>query len=164
MNKYVPALATVIHLLPHPFGVSTIGALAVYGGARSNRVMACITPLVPLLIGNLIFGFYEPGILLFVYVGFGASALAARFVLREKQNGRRYTLAVGTGAVVFFLVSNFSVWLAGMYPPTAAGLATCYLNGLPYLGVAVLADGFYSLLLFNLHNVIERRPLTPVTA
>jgi hypothetical protein len=164
MNKFVLALATAIHLLPHPFGVSTIGALAVYGGARSTWVMAWITPLVPLLIGNLIFGFYEPTILLFVYIGFAASALAARCVLREKQSGSRYTLAVGTGAVAFYLVSNFSVWLAGMYPPTAAGLATCYLNGLPYLGVAVLADGFYSLLLFSLHNAIERHPLTPVTA
>jgi len=163
MNKFVLALATVIHLLPHPFGVSTIGALAVYGGARGNGVMACITPLIPLLIGNFIFGFYEPTVLLFVYIGFGVSALAARFILRKNQNGRRYTLAVSTGAVLFFLISNFSIWLAGMYPPTAAGLATCYLNGLPYLGAAVLADGMYSLLLFNLHDALERRRLSPVT-
>lgn len=156
MNKIVLALASAIHLLPHPFGVSTVGALAVYGGATGSRKTAWLAPIGALLAGNILFGFYEPIILLFVYVGFATSALAASQILKQKQNGPRYALAVATGAVIFFLISNFSVWLAGMYPATAAGLAACYINGLPYLGVAMLADGLYSALLLSLHRLLER--------
>jgi hypothetical protein len=51
-----------------------------------------------------------------------------------------------------------------MYPPTLAGLAECYLNGLPYLGQAALADGAFCFVLFGLHALIERRQPAPAVA
>ena len=37
------------------------------------------------------------------------------------------------GAVLFFLVSNFGVWLTQeLYPHSAAGLAACYVAALPF--------------------------------
>ncbi len=164
MKLSVLALASLLHLVPHPFGVSTIGAAAIYGGAKGDWRISWLVPLVPLFIGNLIWGFYDPTILVFVYAGFAVSALAANLILKHKRNQSRYGLAVATGAFIFFLISNFSVWLAGMYPPTAAGLAACYINGLPYLGTAMLADGIYSLLLFALHELIDRQRFSPAAA
>ena len=48
-----------------------------------------------------------------------------------------------------------------MYPQTAAGLALCYLNGLPYLGAAIAANTVYSAVLFGLHEAIDRRQIVP---
>ena len=42
-----------------------------------------------------------------------------------------------------------------MYPPTFAGLIACYINGLPYLGMAMAADAIYGLMLFGIHALIE---------
>lgn len=164
MKAFVIAVASVIHLVPHPFGVSTVGAVAVYGGANSSWKVAWLVPLIPVLIGNLVFGFYDLTVLIFVYAGFALSALAARCILHSVQSGPRYGLAIATGAFLFFLISNFAIWLVGMYPPTTAGLVTCYINGLPYLGTALLADGFYSVLLFGLHRILDRQRLTPAIA
>jgi hypothetical protein len=161
MKIFVLALASILHLVPHPFGISTIGALAIYGGAKTSWKIAWLVPLVPVLIGNLLFGFYDLTVLAFVYAGFALSALTARFILHNGQSGPRYGLAIATGAFLFFLISNYAVWLVGMYPPTIAGLVTCYINGLPYLGIAMLADGLYSLLLLGFHGLLDRQRLTP---
>lgn len=164
MKIFLLILASVLHLAPHPFGVSTIGAISIYAGANSKWQIAWLVPLVPLLFWNLLFGFYDLTVLAFVYAGFALSAMVGHFVLRQKRNGSRYGLAVMSGAFMFYLVSNYAVWLVGMYPPTMAGLATCYLNGIPYLATAMLADGFYCLLLFGLHGLIDRQQLSPAAA
>lgn len=157
MKRIILVLASVMHLLPHPFGVSSIGALAIYGGAHADRKFSWLIPALPLLAGHLLFGFYDVTVMLFVYVGFGTSALLASFLLGQKRSGPRLAVAVATGAFAFFLISNYSIWLVGMYPPTMAGLIACYLNGLPYLATALLADGLYSLIFFGLHRNIDRQ-------
>jgi hypothetical protein len=92
----------------------------------------------------------------FVFAGFSLSTLAGRWLLSSERNYVRYGTAVAVGATIFFLFSNFSNWLVGYYPPTLAGLIQCFVNGLPYLGQAMLADAAYCFVLFGLHAAIER--------
>ena len=159
MNKILLVLVTVLHLIPHPFGVSPIGATALYGGAYAHRRIVWIVPLIPLLLGDLIGGFYNITVMIFVYAGFALSSVIGRVVLAPRRNIRRYAVAIGAAALIFFLVSNFAVWLVGMYPPTIAGLLQCYINGLPYLGTALLADAVFCFVLFGLHSKLADRPM-----
>lgn len=161
MKKYLVALVACLHILPHPFGVSPIGAMALYSGAFARPQIMWLVPLIPLLLADLIGGFYDPLVMAFVYLGFALSTIAGRLLLSRRRNIRRHGLAIVVGAVIFYLVSNFSIWLAGMYPQTAAGLVRCYLNGLPYLGAAIAANTVYSVVLFGLHEAIERRQIVP---
>jgi len=164
MRLVVIAIATIVHLLPHPFGASTVGASAVFAGEKLPLWRAALTPILILLLGNLFFGFYEPLVLAFVYLGFALSAVASHCILAKKHNLPRRSAAVVLGAVLFFLVSNFSIWLVGMYPATAEGLIACYVNGLPYLGMALIADSIYCSLLFTLHSLLTNRHMETVTA
>ena len=164
MKKSLIALVTVLHLVPHPFGVSPIGATALYSGAYANPRIAWLVPLIPLFFGGAIAGFYDVTVMLFVYAGFALSTIVGRLLLSKRRNLGRYSAAVATGAFVFFLVSNFAIWFVGMYPPTVAGLVSCYVNGLPYLATAVAADAVYCGLLFGLHALIDRHAPAPVPA
>ena len=164
MNRLILVLASIAHLVPHPFGVSSIGATALYAGAYGDKRISWAVPMIPLLIGNAIFGFYDFRVLAFVYAGFALSTFAGRCLLRKNRSYLRYGSAVAIGATIFFVVSNFSIWLVGMYPPNFAGLIQCYVNGLPYLGQAAVADGAYCFMLFGLHAWMERRQLDPVVA
>ena len=156
MNRFVLALATLIHLLPHPFGVSSIGALALYAGANGKRRSSWLVPIVPLSLGLMIAGLYEPIVMVFVFAGFSLSTLAGRFFLTTRRTTTRFAGAVISGATVFFVLSNFSVWLVGYYPPTFAGLLECYVAGLPFYGLSMLADGLYCGVLFGLHTALTR--------
>ena len=65
--------------------------------------------------------------------------------------------AVALNAGLFFLISNFGVWLEGFYPQTFAGLIECYVAGLPFLGYSLLGDSFYSIILFGGYAAIKER-------
>lgn len=164
MNRFLIALATVAHLIPHPFGVSSIGATALYSGAYGSKRFSWAVPLIPLFIGHLVSGFYDLTVMAFVYGGFALSTFAGRWFLARERNYKRYGIAVAVGATIFFVVSNFAIWLVGMYPPLMAGLVQCYINGLPFLGQAMLANAAYCFVLFGLHALIERRQATPAFA
>ena len=161
MKKLLVCLATIVHLLPHPFGVSPVGALALYAGAFGNRATSWSMPLIPLTIAGLIGGFYDPTVMLFVYLGYALSTIAGRWFLRESRSYPRYAAGVGSGALAFFLLSNFGMWIAGYYPPTLAGLIACYVNGLPYLVQALAADAGFCFMLFGLHRLIGGRTPEP---
>lgn len=164
MRSILLILVTALHLVPHPFGVSPIGGTALYAGAYGNPRMVWLAPLVPLFIGDLFGGFYDLTVMAFVYLGFALSALVGQRFLARRRDTRRIASAIVSAAMVFYLVSNFSIWLVGMYPPTAAGLISCYVNGLPSLGTAILADAAYCLLLFGAHTMIERSQPVVATA
>ena len=163
MNRFVIGLATLIHLLPHPFGVSSVGATALYAGANGSRFFWA-TPLIPLTLAALVFGFYEPLVMIFVFAGFMLSSFAGRWFLGKRRNYARFGGAVGAGAFIFYGISNFGIWLAGFYPLTTAGLVACYVNGLPFLGQSILADAAFCFVLFGAHSVLERRQAEIVNA
>ena len=164
MNKYVLGIAALIHLLPHPFGVSSIGATALYGGAFGDKRTSWLVPLLPLNLGLLVTGFFQPVVMLFVFAGYALSTLAGRWFLGVNRGLGQFGLAVTTGALIFYLVSNLSMVLAGYYPMTVAGLVECYVAGLPYLVLSALADAAYCFVLFGLHAALERRRQAPATA
>ena len=151
MNRFVIALAWALHALPHPFGMSTIGATALYAGAYGNRATAWLIPLAPVALGSMFVSHYPSIVMLCVLGGFALATAIGRYMLRRRRSAPRFALAIIGGATTFFLVSNLGVWLAGYYPGTPAGLVACYIAGLPFLGLSLLADTMYTALLFGLH-------------
>ena len=164
MKKLLIGLVTVLHLIPHPFGVSPIGATALYAGAYGPKRISWAIPLLPLLAAGLFFGFYDPAVMAFVYAGFALSTFAGRALLRHDRNLGRFGAAVVFGATIFFVVSNFANWLVFSDQANLAGLVQTYVNGLPYFGQAMLADAAYCFILFGLHNAIELRQANPAIA
>jgi hypothetical protein len=60
--------------------------------------------------------------------------------------------------VLFFLLSNFHVWLVGdLYPKTAAGLWTCYLAAVPFAQNMLWANLFYTAVLFGGWKLLAMR-------
>jgi hypothetical protein len=138
-----------------PWNMSPIGALALYGGARLRSWRAFVTPVVVMVVTDLILWAvlhnrpFNP----YVYASFAIYVLLGRLLSRTAS-----PLWIGSacvvGAVQFFLLTNLSVWLvssaelpegkavvwtegSGKYPsPTyarnAAGLVACYAAALPF--------------------------------
>lgn len=157
MNRLVIGLAWVLHWLPHPFGVSTVGATALYAGAYGNPATAWLAPLAPLALAALFTAAYPSAVMLCVFVGFMLATAIGRLCLYRRRSPARFAVAVIMGAVAFYLVSNLGVWLAGYYPATWQGLIACYVAGLPFLGLSLVADTVYSALLFSLHALAGKR-------
>jgi hypothetical protein len=147
--------AAVYRVLPHPWNVAPIGALALLGGLYFPRRLALILPLAALMLTdgwlNVRHGsaFWHTS-RLFDYAGFmliGGMGLW----LRHRSTGSKVGGAAAT-PFLFFVVSNFGVWLAGIglnglpYEKSAAGLLACYGAGLPFLRGTVIGDWGFLLL------------------
>jgi hypothetical protein len=50
---------------------------------------------------------------------------------------------------LFFLLSNFGVWLGGWYPMTGSGLVACFVNAIPFYGYTVAGDLAFTVALFG---------------
>ena len=147
----------VLRVVPHPMNFAPIGALALFGGAYfSTKRAAVAVPLLALLAGDAFIGFHR--LMLYVYASFLVS-VAIGFWLRQRKSASRIGAATLAGAVQFFLVTNFAVWFTstGSYPKNAAGLAECYLAGVPFFGNTLAGDAFYVALLFGAMALAEKR-------
>ena len=64
------------------------------------------------------------------------------------------------GAVIFFIITNFGVWVSGMYEQSWAGFAECYILALPFFGYSMVSTLLFSLLIEAVykfgHNKLSR--------
>jgi len=147
-------LAAVLRIVPNPWNFTPIGAMALFSGAMfRDRRVAFLFPLVALFAGDLFVGLHR--LIPVVYASFLLNALIGTW-LANRRSFSRIGGAVFLGALQFFLITNFAVWqLFGTYPHTPAGLAACYLAGLPFIGNTLAGDALYATLFFGTFALSE---------
>jgi hypothetical protein len=148
-------LAAVLRIAPHPWNFTPIGAMALFSGAMfRDRRVAFLFPLVALFVGDLFVGLYR--IIPIIYASFLLSILIGTR-LANRRSILRIGGAVFLGALQFFLVSNLAIWkFFDTYPHTLAGLAACYIVGLPLFGNTLAGDAFYATLFFGIFALAEK--------
>ncbi len=162
-------VAALSRLLPFPPNFSPIGSMALFGAAYfARKQWAFLVPLLALWLSNLVLDnivyarFYD-GFVWFsnvwVYLAFVGLIFFGMEALRKVTVPRVIGASLGA-AVLFFLVSNFGVWLtSGMYAPTAAGLLSCYAAAIPFFGNTLAGNLIFSALMFGSFEwVLSQKP------
>jgi hypothetical protein len=149
--------AAVVRILPHPWNFTPVGAMALFSGAKLGRSwQAFVFPLAALFCGDLFIGLYGVKLMFVVYLSFSISVLIG-IAFRRRQSPLPLSLATFLGALQFFLITNFAVWAFGTtYAHNFAGLAACYIAGIPYFGNAFAGDAFYASAFFGGFALLER--------
>lgn len=164
-------VAALSRLLPHPYNFTPIGAMGLFGAAYfTKRYLAFVVPFAAMWISDLILnnvvyakmypeyynGFQWLGSAP-VYFSF-ALIIMLGFVLLRKVRVVSVLIASLSASVLFFLITNFAVWMGSMaYPQNMVGLMACYAAGLPFFGNTLLGDLFYSGVLFGAYELIKSR-------
>jgi len=91
----------------------------------------------------------------FTWGGFILVTLIGFWVRNHKSAGGIFAGSV-LASVVFYIVSNFGVWLMGWYPRDAQGLVNCYVMALPFLRTFTVATVVYSCAFFGVYALIAR--------
>jgi len=144
--------AAVMRLLPHPANMAPIAAMALFGGVYLNKRYALIMPLLAMGISDIFLGFHDT--IVFVYGSFLLTGLIGLLV-RKHKSVQTIALATLISSVLFFLITNFGVWLMGMlYPKTLSGLADAYMMGLPFFRNTLLGDLGYVTLFFGSYELV----------
>ena len=155
--------AALLRLVPHPPNFSPIGATAIFGGARLKGWSAYLIPLLAMVITDPILSHmagypaYSWGSLV-VYSCFLINVGLGRTFLTNTSSPWRIGGVTIAGSLQFFLITNFFVWLnaPSLYPHTTSGFAECYIAALPFFERTLVADLFYSAVLFITYLVFTR--------
>lgn len=141
--------AILSRFLPHPPNFTPIAAIALLSSKGfNNRWVVFLVPIVSMFISDLFIGLHAT--IPFVYISFILIALLGLYV--KKIN----IVSVLLSSTIFFLVSNFGVWLL-YYPITTEGLVQCYTLALPFFLNTVLGDLVYGALLIYPFYALQRR-------
>jgi hypothetical protein len=159
-DKVFPVLivlvAVLIRFLPHPANVAPIAAMALFGGAYLNKKYAVILPLIAMLISDLFLGFHNT--MPFVYGSFLLTGMIG-MVLKKHNNFKWIFGGTLLSSVLFFIITNFGVWLmnmGNMYPQNLIGLAQCYVMAIPFFRNTLAGDLFYTVMMFGGYEMICR--------
>src|SRR5579875_1280021 len=162
--------AILFRILPHPWNATPLGAMFLFSGAtfRSKR-NSLLVPLAALLLSDYAvdqliyhgaYHWFSP----FTWAAFLLIGILG-WTLRGKFNWLGIAGMSVAGSSLFFLITNFGVWVGwSMYPRSAAGLAECYLAGLPFYRNALLGDLIWSAIMFGSYYwLTQRKPVAADT-
>jgi hypothetical protein len=147
--------AAASRLIPHPPNLTSIAAVAFFGGAYfSDRRLAFLVPLAALFLSDLILGFYAH--MEVVYLSF-ALIVCVGLWLQKRRSTIYIVGAALASSILFFLLTNFGVWaLESLYPKTMAGLLACYVAAIPFFQNTLQGDLFFTAALFGGFTLLER--------
>ena len=135
-------------LIPHPPNFTSVIALSFYIPAAFGLRFIPIV-IISLLFTDLIIGLHST--LLFTHGSVVLIGLISRYFNKSLLFRIFGTL---TGAVIFYLVTNFGVWINGSYSYDLNGLVTCYALALPFFGNTILSSLIYSSIIETIYKFL----------
>ena len=150
---------------------TALGAIALFSGAYfAKKKMSFAFPLLLLFVSNFIlmmangmdvsYFFYKA--MIFVFAGY-ALIIALGRVISKNRNPLFIAGASIAGSVIFFLVSNFGVWITHTGTLPTNTLMQVYIDGLPFLRPMLISDFAANAVFFTAAYFLIERNYTLAT-
>lgn len=144
-------IGILLRVAPHAPNFTPVAAIALFGGAYLNKKYLIAVPLVLMIASDLVIGLHNT--VFFTWGGFILIALLG-MKLKKKRGALRTASLSLASALLFYVVSNFGVWLMGWYPRTLKGLIDCYVLAIPFLRSFTAATLLYTAVFFGVYELI----------
>lgn len=139
---FLIGVALLGRMIPHLWNMTPVGAFAVLLGTKFGTLWSLVFLFGTLSLSDILLGHYTWQIMVAVYLSFSFYTLSAVF-LKNKNFNFKILGTVGA-SLLFFLVTNFTVWFFGtMYPHNMTGLILSYTMALPFFFNQILGDLFF---------------------
>ena len=142
-------------LIPHPDNFTPIIALAIMSSYFFRNIyLSFATMLIAMLIADFFIGFY--GHMIFVYTSLFL-IIFAFFKTNWKINLKNLFIFAFIGSVIFFIISNFGVWIvSSTYEKSFDGLVQCYFLAIPFFKNTFLSTLVFSYTALLAHKYINK--------
>ena len=127
--------------IPHPWNFTSLLALSFYVPAILGL------RYIPLLILSFAITDFFIGYHSLTHWTWGSVLLIGFLPIYFKNSIFLRIPGALTGAVIFFLATNFGVWLTGSYGYTLEGFVACYTLAIPFFTSSLLSTFLFSLLI-----------------
>ena len=136
----------VSRFIPHPPNFTSLIALSFYVPAIfGSRYMPVV--LLSFVFTDMVIGFHNT--LLFTWGSVIFIGIFSRYFTKSILT--RISGAL-TGALIFFIITNFGVWVSGMYQANLNGLVESYVMGLPFFGYSLVSTFIFGSLIETVYK------------
>ena len=140
LSLIIFAILSFSRFIPHPPNFTSLIALSFYVPAIFGVRYISIV-IVSFAITDLYFGFHST--ILFTW---GSVILIGLISNYFNASILKRVFGSLTGAFLFFLLSNFGVWVSGHYGLNLEGLIECYIMAIPFFGYTLISTIFFSVI------------------
>ncbi len=139
--------------IPHPPNFTSLLALSFYVPALlGKRFIPAL--LISFAITDFLIGFHNTT--LFTW----GSVLLIGLIVNYFNSSIIYrVLGSLLGAVIFFVLTNFGVWVTGFYGYTFTGLISCYLLAIPFFAYSLISTLTFSSLIEIVYKLKQKNNL-----
>lgn len=161
--------AVAMRFIPHLWNFTPVIAMLLLAGVFMKPKQLWI-PVVALVVSDFALNIwvYHTSGGMDQYFTWSAYLVVLALALVALKGRVKIPALIGTtvaSSTLFFLISNFGVWIAGeMYPHTFSGLLTCYALGIPFYRNAAVGDLLFVGAFFSAYALIQQRQLARITA
>ncbi len=136
--------------IPHPPNFTSLIALSFYIPAVFGLRYIPVV-VIALLFTDLIIGFHSTMI-------FTSGSIVLIGLISKYFNKSILFRIFGslTGALIFFLVSNFGVWVGGSYGYSLSGIINCYYLAIPFFGYTIISTLIFSVLIETVYKFYQK--------
>jgi len=143
----------LLRFAPHAPNFTPVAAIALFGGAYLNKKYAVLVPLVLMVASDAVIGMHN--VVIFTWGGFILTSLLGIWIKKHKGIYGIVSASI-VSSLLFYIVSNFGVWLMGWYPRNLVGLINCYIMALPFLRDFTLGTLLYTSAFFAVYDLIAK--------
>ena len=121
-----------------------------------DKFLSVLVILVSQIISDLYIGIYSS--MFFVYGAYVFIALLSPIIM-NKLNFKSVLISSLVTPTIFYIVSNFGVWITGStYPLSLDGLIMCYVAGIPFFDETLLSTVVFSVTIYVMMKLIVKEP------
>jgi hypothetical protein len=143
-------LAAGLRLIPHAPNFAPITAMALFGACFLDKKYALVFPLVAMLLSDIFLGFHQ--VMFWVYGSFILIGFLGMW-LKNHKTTKNVILISLSSSILFFIITNFGVWLGPWYAHNLNGLTSCYVLAIPFFRNTLIGDLFYTGVFFGAYNL-----------
>tara|TARA_B100000965_G_C19596512_1_gene760496 strand:+ start:603 stop:1103 length:501 start_codon:yes stop_codon:yes gene_type:complete len=135
--------------VPHPPNFTSLLALSFYVPALLGKrfIPALVLSFV---VTDFVIGFHNT-----IFFTWGSVVLIGLIVNYFSSSIMHRITGSLLGAVIFFIVTNFGVWVSGFYGYTFEGLLNCYILAIPFFAYSIISTLLFSTLIETLYFLFK---------
>ena len=121
-------VASVFRLVPHPPNFTPMLSIAILSGLYLENKYAILVPIMIMLVTDIFIGFHIS--MYWVYISLLLIFLIGKYL--TKNSLISIASHSVSSSILFFILTNFGVWIMGGYSYTLNGLVLCYTMAIPF--------------------------------
>ncbi len=136
--------------IPHPPNFTSLLAISFYIPAFFG------IKFIPLVVLSLIFTDIIIGFHSTILFTWGSVILIGVLSKYLNKNMRYRFLGIFLSAILFFIITNFGVWLNGLYGYSVEGLIQCYIMAIPFFGYTLVSTFTFAACIEVTYKIISQ--------